>query len=446
MMDTRAPAGPSVLMEPVTRPFDAVVTLPGSKSYSNRALLVAALARGRSEITDALFSDDTRYMHGALEALGVGVRADEAARSFAVDGIDGRFPASEATLRIGNAGTAARFLTAAVALGEGRFVVDGSPAMRKRPIQPLLDGLRALGVDAESREGNGCPPVIVRAHGMAGGRARMRGDISSQYFSALLMAAPYARHDVEIEVEGDLVSAPYVTMTLSTMEAFGVRAERDGDRRFRVPAGQRYEGRRYAVEPDASGASYFFAAAAVTGGRVVVPRLGTGSAQGDLGLVDVLARMGCEVTVAADAVTVRGPARLRAVDADFTRMGDVATTLMAIAPFADGPVTVRGIAQTHFEESDRPVAAATELRRMGLRVESTWDSVTIHPGVPQPCDVQTYDDHRIAMSFAVTGLRAPGIRILDPGCVSKTFPEFFEVLRGLTGSRARLTPPAGSEA
>jgi 3-phosphoshikimate 1-carboxyvinyltransferase len=418
-------------IEPITRPFDAVVELPGSKSYSNRALLVAALAAGRSEITQALFSDDTRYMHGALAALGVGVQADEAARAFVVEGVDGRFPASSATLEVGNAGTAARFLTAAVALGQGTFVVDGSAAMRRRPIQPLLDGLRALGVDAESREGNGCPPVVVRAKGLAGGRARMRGDISSQYFSALLMAAPYAATDVEIEVEGELVSAPYVTMTLSTMEAFGVRAERDGDHRFRVPAGQRYRARRYAVEPDASGASYFFAAAAVTGGRVVVPRLGRTSAQGDLGLLDVLARMGCEVAVGADAVTVRGPATLRAVEADFTRMGDVATTLMAIAPFADGPVTVRGIAQTHYEESDRPVAAATELRRMGLRVESDWDSVTIHPGLPQPCEVQTYDDHRIAMSFAVTGLRAPGIRIADPGCVSKTFPEFFEALRGL---------------
>jgi 3-phosphoshikimate 1-carboxyvinyltransferase len=415
-------------IEPLTRPFDAVVTLPGSKSYSNRALLVAALARGRSEITDALYSDDTRYMHGALTALGVQVQADEAACTFVVDGVDGCFPATEATLHIGNAGTAARFLTAAVALGQGTFVVDGSPAMRKRPIQPLLDGLRALGVDADSREGNGCPPVVVWARGIAGGRARMRGDISSQYFSALLLAAPYAQRDVEIEVEGALVSAPYVTMTLSTMEAFGVRAERDGDRWFRVPAGQRYTGRHYAVEPDASGASYFFAAAAITGGRVVVPRLGTGSAQGDLGLLDVLARMGCEVEVGADAVSVRGPARLRAVDADFTRMGDVATTLMAIAPFADGPVTVRGIAQTHYEESDRPVAAATELRRLGLRVDSDWDSVTIHPGTPQPAEVQTYDDHRIAMSFAVTGLRAPGIRIANPGCVAKTFPEYFDVL------------------
>jgi 3-phosphoshikimate 1-carboxyvinyltransferase len=432
MTDSREPSGSALPIEPLGRPIDAVVTLPGSKSYSNRALLVAALARGRSEITDALDSDDTRYMARALQALGVPVRADAAAGVFAVEGVDGRLPVAAATLEIGNAGTAARFLTAAVALGHGTYVVDGSPAMRKRPIQPLLDGLRALGVDAESREGTGCPPVVVRARGIEGGRARMRGDVSSQYFSALLMAAPYARRDVEIEVDGELVSAPYVTMTLSTMEAFGVRAERDGDRRFRVPAGQRYTGRWYAVEPDASGASYFFAAAAVTGGRVVVPRLGKGSAQGDLGLLDVLAHMGCEVTVAADSVTVRGPVRLRAVDADFTRMGDVATTLMAIAPFADGPVTVRGIAQTHYEESDRPVAAATELRRMGLRVESAWDSVTIHPGLPAPCEVQTYDDHRIAMSFAVTGLRTPGIRIANPGCVSKTFPEFFDVLRRLT--------------
>jgi len=428
-------------IEPITRPFDVVIELPGSKSYSNRALLVAALARGRSEITRALFSDDTRYMQGALEALGVRVRADEQSQSFVVDGVDGRFPGTQATLEIGNAGTAARFLTAAVALGRGTFVIDGSAAMRKRPIQPLLDGLRALGVDAESREATGCPPVVVRANGIAGGRARVRGDVSSQYLSALLMAAPYAARDVELEIEGELVSAPYVTMTLSTMAEFGVRAERDGDRWFRVPAGQHYAARRYAVEPDASGASYFFAAAAVTGGRVVVPRLGTRSAQGDLGFLEVLSRMGCDVAIGADAITVRGAARLRAVDADFTRMGDVATTLMAIAPFADGPVTVRGIAQTHYEESDRPVAAATELRRMGLTVDSAWDSVTIHPGTPRPCEVQTYDDHRIAMSFAVTGLRAPGIRIAGPECVSKTFPEFFDVLRTLrepsTPARAR---------
>jgi 3-phosphoshikimate 1-carboxyvinyltransferase len=372
-------------------------------------------------------------MHRSLEALGVRILdADE--HTFIVDGVDGRFPASEATLDVGGAGTAARFLTAAVALGRGTFVVDGSEAMRKRPIQPLIDGLRQLGVDLESREGTGCPPVVVRAAGIPGGRARVRGDISSQYFSALLMAAPYAATDVEIEVEGELVSAPYVTMTLSTMAEFGVQAERDGDRWFRVPTGQRYEGQHYAVEPDASAASYFFAAAGVTGGRVVVPRLGSRSAQGDLGLLEVLARMGCDVRVNEDSIAVQGPPQLRGVEADFTRMGDVATTLLAIAPFADGPVTVSGIAQTHYEESDRPVAAEKELRRMGLRVESTWDSVTVYPGEPQPCEVQTYDDHRMAMSFAVTGLRAPGISIADSECVSKTFPEYFEVLRSLTAT------------
>ena len=424
----------AVQIEPIAAPIDAVVELPGSKSYTNRALLIAALARGRSEITQALASDDTHYMRTALRAMGALVEERDA-HTFIVTGVDGQFPADGASLMVGNAGTAARFLTAAVALGHGTFIVDGSEAMRKRPIHPLIEGLQQLGVDIESRDGTGCPPVVVRAHGIPGGRAVMRGDISSQYFSALLMAVPYAASDVEIEVDGDLVSSPYVTMTLSTMAEFGVHAEREGDRRFRVPAGQRYEARTYAVEPDASAASYFFTAAAVTGGRVVVPRLGSRSAQGDLGILEVLERMGCRVRIGEDSIEVQGPAQLLGVDADFTQMGDVATSLMAIAPFADGPTTVRGIAQTHYEESDRPVAAATELQRMGLRVESEWDSVTIYPGMPQPAEVQTYDDHRIAMSFAVTGLRAPGIAIANPECVSKTFPEYFEVLRGLTSPK-----------
>jgi len=425
----------AIEIQPVTRPFDATVELPGSKSYTNRALLVAALAQGRSEITQALASDDTGYMLTALRALGVSIEERDA-HTYVVEGAGGPFPATAAELSIGNAGTAARFLTAAVALGHGRFTVDGSEAMRKRPIAPLIEGLRQLGVSIAARFDNGCPPVDVDAAGMSGGRASMRGDISSQYFSALLMAAPYASGDVEIAVEGDLVSSPYVTMTLSTMAEFGVHAERDGDRLFRVPAGQRYEGRAYAVEPDASAASYFFAAAAVTGSRVVVPRLGRRSAQGDLGILAVLEQMGCDVRIGDDSVELQGPPQLRGVEADFTRMGDVATTLMAIAPFADGPTTVRGIAQTHYEESDRPVAAATELRRMGLTVEDEWDAVTIHPGTPQPASIETYEDHRIAMSFAVTGLRAPGIRITNPGTTAKTFPEYFEVLRAVTGSGA----------
>jgi 3-phosphoshikimate 1-carboxyvinyltransferase len=423
---------PHYAVQPVSRPIDATVELPGSKSLTNRALLIAALADGTSTIRRALFSDDTHAMHGALAALGIAVEADEPEQTYVVHGLGGRIPAAEATLFVGNAGTAARFLTAAVALGHGRYVVDGVPRMRQRPIQPLIDGLRQLGVDARAEFDNGCPPVIVQADGLPGGMARVRGDISSQYFSALMQAAPYARADVDVHVEGKLVSVPYVEMTAGTMAEFGVRVDVHGEDGFHVPCGQRYQARDYVVEPDASGASYFFAAAAVTGGHVRVPYLGPTSPQGDLGLLDVLERMGCRVQREAQAIELWGPEKLAGVDADFERMGDVFSTLAAIAPFAAGPVRISGVAQTHHEESDRPVAVATELRRMGIGVEDDWDSLVIHPGAPRPAEIHTYDDHRIAMSFAITGLKAPGITILEPGCVSKTFPEFFEVLESVT--------------
>src|SRR5262245_41833877 len=280
------------LVKPVARPVDATVELPGSKSLTNRALLIAALANGTSTIRRALFSDDTHAMHGALEALGIAVEADQPTETYVVHGQDGRIPATEATLFVGNAGTAARFLTAVVALGHGRYVVDGVPRMRQRPIQPLIDGLTPLGVDARAEVDNGCPPVIVQGSGLPGGTARVRGDISSQYFSALMQAAPYAASDVDVQVEGKLVSVPYVEMTAGTMAEFGVRVDIHGEAGFHVPAGQRYQAREYVVEPDASGASYFFAAAAVTGGHVRVPYLGPRSPQGDLGLLDVLERMG----------------------------------------------------------------------------------------------------------------------------------------------------------
>jgi 3-phosphoshikimate 1-carboxyvinyltransferase len=418
-------------IEPLRRPVDATVELPGSKSYTNRALLIAALAEGRSVIRRALFSDDTRAMHGALSALGIKVEAEPDAEIYTVEGQGGRIPASTAELFVGNAGTAARFLTAAVALGHGRYVVDGVPRMRQRPIGPLLEALGQLGVSTWAEFANDCPPVIVETNGLSGGVARVRGDISSQYISALLLAGPYAASGLELQIQGEMVSAPYIDMTIGIMADFGVQVERLSERCFRTRPGQRYQGRIYDVEPDASNASYFFAAAAVTGGRVRVPHLGLRSAQGDLGLLEVLERMGCTVLRETDGIEVRGPERLRAVEADFTRMGDVATTLAAIAPFADGPVTIRGVAQTHYEECDRPVAAATELRRMGLQVDSEWDALVIHPGTPQPATIETYDDHRLAMSFAITGLKAPGITIADPGCVAKTFPAYFEAIERL---------------
>jgi 3-phosphoshikimate 1-carboxyvinyltransferase len=309
--------------------------------------------------------------------------------------------------------------------------------MRKRPLAPLLQSLSDLGADAVSEEGTGCPPVVVHANGLRGGCTAMAGDQSSQFFSALLLAAPYAEQGVEVEVIGDLVSKPYMPMTAAVMRAFGVELELDTEdwRVFRVAPGQRYRGRSYRIEPDASNASYFFAAAAVTGGRVRVDGLGRNSTQGDLRFVDALAAMGATVTVDEDYVEVIGPpaGSLKGVDLDLNAISDTAQTLAAIAPFASGPTTIRGVEHARLKETDRVAALATELRRLGQTVEERPDGLTIHPAPIVPADVRTYDDHRMAMSFAVTALRAPAIRILDPGCVAKTFPDFFARLAEVTG-------------
>jgi 3-phosphoshikimate 1-carboxyvinyltransferase len=418
------------------RPLDANVSVPGSKSITNRALLTAALADGASELRGALHSDDTRYMAAALNALGVTVESDETSGLFTVNGSGGTFPASEADLFVGNAGTAMRFLTAALPLGYGRYRIDGVPRMRQRPIAPLLAALNDLGADARSELGTGCPPVVVAARGLRGGATRMDGDLSSQYFSGLLLAAPYAREGVTVEIAGDLVSKPYLPMTAAVMAAFGVVADLDTVhwRRLTVRPGQRYCGRDYAVEPDASTASYFFAAAAVTGGRVRIEGLGKSSTQGDLRFVDVLAAMGASVEIGDDFTEVRGPrdGALRGVNLDLGPISDTAQTLAAIAPFAHGPTTIRGIGHARLKETDRVAALAAELRRLGQEVEEVADGLTITPRPIQPADVATYDDHRMAMSFAVTALRAPGVRLRDPACVAKTFPGFFDVLDTVT--------------
>ena len=438
MTATSPPAYPAVLApRAAIGPVDGTVVIPGSKSITNRALLAAALADGPSELTGALHSDDTRYMAAALNALGVPVEADEAGGRFAVQGGGSTFPAEAADLFVGNAGTAMRFLTAALPLGRGSYRIDGVPRMRQRPIAPLLGALRDLGADATSELGTGCPPVVVRAAGLPGGRCTMAGDASSQYFSALLLVGPYAERGIEVEVAGDLVSKPYLPMTADVMAAFGVEAEIDTAawRRLAVRPGQCYTGRSYAVEPDASNASYFFAAAAVTGGRVRVEGLGTRSTQGDLRFVDVLAAMGATVEEGDGYVEVRGPegGHLRGVDLDLGPISDTAQTLAAIAPFADGPTTIRGVAHARLKETDRVAALATELCRLGQGVEEFPDGLTIVPRPVRPADVATYDDHRMAMSFAVTALRAPGLRLRDPGCVAKTFPDFFMRLEALVG-------------
>ncbi len=419
---------PTLAIRPVARPVDAEVTLPGSKSYTNRALLLASMATGTSTIREALFSDDSRYMAGALRELGIRVEEDAAGRRFTVEGTGGAIPARRASLFVGNSGTSARFLTAFLALGQGEYVVDGVPRMRQRPIQPLLDALRQLGVDARSAEGTGCPPVVVRGRGLDGGVVRLPGDTSSQYLSALLMVGPLALRGLEVLVEGDLVSKPYVDLTADAMAAFGATMENHGYRRFVVPGGQRYEPRDYAVEPDASAASYFFALAAATGGRVRVRHLSPRSAQGDVHFVDVLERMGCVVERGDDFIEVRGARPLRSVDVDMNGISDTVQTLAAIAPLSDGPVIIRDVAHIRHKETDRIAAVATELRRLGVRVDERADGLTVHPGPIRPGTVETYDDHRMAMSFAVLGCAVPGVTIADPGCVAKTFPEFFETL------------------
>lgn len=416
---------PTIAIQPATGPVVGSVRLPGSKSYTNRALPIAALAAGRSCLTGALFSDDTAYMAGALRQLGIAIEEDRHAERFLVDGSDGMLPATAADMDLGLSGTAMRFLCAIVALGHGRYRLDGAPRARQRPIAPLLDALTALGVDARSEAGDGCPPVVVKADGCPGGHARVAGDISSQYFSGLLLAAPYMRAGLDLEVNGTLVSRPYLDITVGIMAAFGVEVTREGYERFRVAPGQHYLARDYQIEPDASNATYFLAAAALTGGRVRVESLGRDSAQGDIHFLATLEALGCAVHYGDNFLEVQGPLQLHGADLNLADSNDTAQTVAALAPFCSSPVTMRGLEHTRHQETDRVAAVTAELRRLGARVEEHVDGWTIWPSALHAADIATYDDHRMAMAFSLIGLRVPGVRIQNPECVAKTFPDFF---------------------
>jgi len=431
------PTYPDLLpIQPLESPPDTVIAVPGSKSITNRALILAALAEGRSALRGALFSDDTRVMIGALRRLGFDVEAEEASEKISVGGQGGRIPATEAGLFTGNSGTSIRFLTALTALGRGRYRLDGTERMRQRPQGDLLEALQSLGVTAVSEAGNGCPPIrIESAEGLRGGTVRLRAEASSQFLTALLMVAPYASSDLTMEVVGPLRPF-YVEITRRMMAQWGVQAEVQESHRFAVPAGQRYAPQpEYAIEPDASSASYFFAAAALTGGRVSVPGLGPNALQGDVRFAtEVLAAMGCEVTHDTRGLTVTGPVvgRLRGIDRDMSAISDTSLTLAALAPFADSPTTVRNIAHTRLQECDRIAAACAELARLGVRVEEHSDGLTVYPAdTIRPAVVETYKDHRVAMSFALIGLKVPGVVIRDPGCVAKTFPDYWQRLERL---------------
>ena len=412
--------------------IEGTIRPPGSKSYTNRALLLAGLASGTSTLTGALFSDDTMHMARGLAALGLAVCSDEAARIFTVTGGGGMIPAARASVFVGNSGTTARFLAPMMALGRGVYELDGDEAMRGRPIQPLLDAMTALGARAHSIHGNGCLPIRVEGGAFDGGTARMAGSVSSQFFSALLMVAPRLRRGIVLDVEGDLVSKPYLEVTAQAMKAFGATMNHDAFRRFEVAAGG-YGGTDYQVEPDASAASYFLAAAAVTRGRVVVAGLGSSSLQGDLGFVRLLEKMGCRVRQTETETEVVGPAQLAGIEADMSSMSDTAQTIAAIAPLASSPTRVTGIGFIRRKETNRIAAVVTELQKLGIRAEEESDGFVVYPGLPRPGRVETYDDHRMAMSFSVLGLAAHGIDILNPKCVSKTFPEYFAELEKLAG-------------
>ncbi len=411
-------------------PINGSIEAPPSKSLTIRALAAASLAAGRSALRRPLVSDDTEAMVRALGMLGIQVhrRAD----SLLVEGEGGRILTPGQPLDLGNAGTPLRLLTALCCLGRGRFVLDGSPRMRQRPVGDLLEALASLGVDAIAMHGDGCPPVELVASGFPGGPARLRGTASSQFVSALLMAAPYGRRDLDLQIEGSLVSRPYVDLTIGVMEAFGAHVDREGYARFMVHAGQRYHARMLPVEGDASSAAYFFAAAAITGGRVTVAGIPADSRQGDLVMLDLLERMGCRVARGDEGLTVSG-GDLIGIDADLSDAPDLGPTLAAVALFASGATTLRGVEHLRLKESDRLEASAACVRAMGAAAETQPGLLRIHPP-PQGraglrgAAIDPRDDHRIAMAFAVAGLAVDGVTLADPSCVSKSFPGFFRTL------------------
>ena len=403
---------------------DRTVSVPGSKSFTHRVLIAAALCEGLCAVEGMLESEDTLLTLKALERMGIRTEAQE--RLLLVHGRAGRFAPARAPIELGNSGTSMRLLTAVAALGTGCYVLQGSERMAQRPIGDLLDALGQMGIAARSLAGNGCPPVEIAGGQAEGGRVTIDCHLSSQFLSAVLLISPCCRRNVEIEVVRGPVSRPYVDLTCAVMQRCGIHFERWGYGRFRIPGGQVYRADRLRVEPDCSQASYFWAAAAVTGGRVAVAGIGPESLQGDLGFVHVLEQMGCTVTFEPEGVSVAG-GDLRGVEVDMADMPDVVPTLAVVAAFAKGVTTITGVGHLREKESDRIGAVAAELGRMGVRVETGEDWLRIHGGQPHGAEIDTYNDHRIAMSFAVAGLRVPGMVIRRPEVVIKSFPDFWKV-------------------
>lgn len=415
-------------IKPLSSALPARVCVPGSKSYTHRVFIAAALSDGPCAIHNALCSEDTDLTLQALKEWGVRVEKKEP--GITVHGRRGRLAARAAPIFLGNSGTSMRLLTGVAALADGRSVLTGTERLQERPIQDLLDGLNQLGMGARSLRGNGCPPVEIDGGGLNGGRVVLNCSLSSQFLSSLLLIGPCTRDGIEIQVRQGPVSRPYIDITLATMAGFGIHADRRAYEWFRVPGAQPYRSGPQRVEPDCSQAGYFWAAAAITGATVEVAGTRLDSRQGDIRLVEILARMGCTLRANASGVAVTG-GELSAVEVDMGDIPDAVPTLAAVAAFARGRTILRNVAHLKKKESNRLAAVCAELGKMGIESGYDADTLWVQGGRPQGAAVDCHNDHRIAMSFAIAGLRAAGTRILDETCVQKSFPTFWKVFEGL---------------
>ncbi|MBW2650724.1 MAG: 3-phosphoshikimate 1-carboxyvinyltransferase [Deltaproteobacteria bacterium] len=407
--------------------MDATVRIPGSKSYTQRALIIASLAEGKSFLRNFLISEDTNYLMDALRSLGADILVAD--RDIIVTGTGGNIKTPGKKLYLGNNGTALRFLTAVVSLGTGKFTLDGSDRLRERPIKPLLDALKILGVDCRGMDKSGYPPVVIQGGGLQGGKTTFTDIKSSQYISSILITAPYAKSDVEIELMGTTSSMPYIDMTAGVMNYFGVEVIKRGKNEYAVKAPQKYTGKRYLVESDVSGASYFFLAAALCEGRVKVLNVNPNTLQGDIGFLEMLEKIGCHIVRGIDWVEVAGR-KLNGGDYrfDMSDMPDMVPTLAVLSAFRPGQTVINNISHLRLKESNRIEALVNELNRTGIDAKELEDGLVITGGTPHGAEIETYDDHRIAMSFAIAGLATEGIKIKNRKCVNKSFPEFWDVL------------------
>jgi 3-phosphoshikimate 1-carboxyvinyltransferase len=419
-------------IKPVSR-INAEVRIPGSKSISHRALICASLAKGKSSLNRFLACEDTLYTMRALQSMGIEVDVD--GDKVSISGRGGKFSPFTGVKEIflGDSGTSYRLLLSVAALGQGEYFFTGSPRMYSRPVGDLVKSLRSLGVDTVCAEREGYPPVRIKADGIRGGKVSIPGDTSSQYISSLLLAAPYASNDVEIEVTGSIVSRPYVDLTMDVMSMFGVDVEHEDLRYFRVTPGKRYQPRGFLIEGDASSASYFWGAAAATGGTVITENIYPhNTRQGDVAFLDILQEMGCKVQKESERVIVQG-GELTGVDVDMGTMPDMVPTLAATALFAEGKTTISNVAHLRHKESDRISDMLIEFRKLGGKVQELKDGMIIHgSGDLSGAEIDPHNDHRLAMSFAIVALRVPGIRIRDEHCVDKSFPSFWDMWDGLT--------------